>query len=199
MACVAQRRCALIISVAVSGARAWAPRGGVCAGAARARARPTASAVDAHAAATGEWRVLDSPYVGAVVTLGAGGRVGFAPPSNAASAWVGEAWHARNEITRQTRDDGPWLYNFPLGRSGAQLLVRLRSASGEAELCFEGDVTAGGAAGSLVFKGTCTRRDARTNVPGDLRRYMHAVEGPFTMLRRAAPGEQPPTAASAPV
>lgn len=143
-----------------------------------------ATPVDAFAASAGVWKVIDSSYMDSVLTLGAGGAVDFSMPSNAA-IWRGEEWHARNEISKATREDGPWLYNFPLGRLGPQLLVRLRSQSGDDELCFEGDILAGGAEGSLVFKGTCTRRNASFNRPGDLRRYMHVVEGPFVMLRQA--------------
>lgn len=144
----------------------------------------TAAPIEAFAASKGEWKVIDSTHMGSTLSLGEAGAVIFSPPSNAVSNWRGEGWHARNEISKATRDDGPWLYNFPLGRLGPQLLVRLRSQSGDDELCFEGDIMAGGVEGSLIFKGTCTRRNAKFNTPGDLRRYMHSVEGPFVAVRR---------------
>jgi hypothetical protein len=132
----------------------------------------------------GEWKIIDSSYRDGVLRLGVDGAVDYMPPSNADLKWRGERWHARNGITKTTQREAAWLYNFPLGREGPQLLVRLRSQSGGDELCFEGNLEAGGVPGALLLRGTCTRRDARTNVPGDLRRYMHTVEGPFVMLRQ---------------
>lgn len=143
-----------------------------------------ATPIDAYVASKGEWKVIDSSHMGSILTLEEDGTVTFSPPSNAESGWCGKGWHARNEISKETRDSGPWLYNFPLGRLGPQLLVRLCSQSGDDELCFEGDLMAGGVEGSVIFRGTCTRRNANFNKPGDLRRYMHSVEGPFVAVRR---------------